>query len=97
MKLINNTYIEHIYLLIRILANLCLTQQGVVLLEKDYSSDIKESFEDYSSYLRNLPSELKNRAFSSLEMVFQFDEKVSAEVWCVVSLFLNITSIKMEC
>ncbi|XP_058983692.1 26S proteasome non-ATPase regulatory subunit 5-like [Musca domestica] len=62
------------------LANLCQSQQGVVLLEEHYSNDVKESLEDYSSYLRNLPSELKNRAFSSLEIIFTFDEPVSNNV-----------------
>ncbi|XP_073832949.1 26S proteasome non-ATPase regulatory subunit 5 [Musca autumnalis] len=62
------------------LANLCQSQQGVTLLEEHYSSDVKESMEDYSSYLRNLPSELKNRAFSSLEVIFTFDEAISNTV-----------------
>ncbi|XP_013108218.2 26S proteasome non-ATPase regulatory subunit 5 [Stomoxys calcitrans] len=62
------------------LANLCRTQEAVILLEEHYSSDVKESLEDYSSYLRNLPSELKNRAFSSLEAVFYFKPTISAQV-----------------
>ncbi|XP_075156340.1 26S proteasome non-ATPase regulatory subunit 5 [Haematobia irritans] len=61
-------------------ANLCQTQEGVILLEEHYSSDVKESLEDYSSYLRNLPTDLKNRAFSSLEAIFSFDPRVSADV-----------------
>uniref|UniRef100_D3TQ34 26S proteasome non-ATPase regulatory subunit 5 n=1 Tax=Glossina morsitans morsitans TaxID=37546 RepID=D3TQ34_GLOMM len=62
------------------LANLAHTQQGVSLLELNYKTALKEIFEDYHSYLHSLASDLKIRAFNSLEAIFTFEQSVCLEV-----------------
>ncbi|KAM7349078.1 26S proteasome non-ATPase regulatory subunit 5 [Cochliomyia hominivorax] len=80
-------------------ANLTQTQQGVLLLEQNYSTAMKDVFENYSSYMRNLPSDLKNRAFSSLEHVFAFNSEVSTEISFILQRwfsYLNENSNNMQ-
>ncbi|XP_004536727.1 26S proteasome non-ATPase regulatory subunit 5 [Ceratitis capitata] len=52
------------------LANLTQSYKGIVLLDQNYPALIKETFESIASYLRSLPTDLKNRAFNALEIVF---------------------------
>lgn len=61
------------------LANLAHSQQGKLLLEANYASYLRQTFEDFFSYLKNLPTELKNRAFNALEIVFSCDGEVSQD------------------
>lgn len=72
--------LNYIVFYFTILANLTQSQQGVLLLEQNYSTAMKDVFENYSSYLRNLPTDLKNRAFSSLEHIFSFETSVTTDV-----------------
>lgn len=62
------------------LANLAHSQQGKLLLEANYDSYLRQTFEDFFSYLKNLPTELKNRAFNALEVVFSCDGEASQDV-----------------
>ncbi|XP_023307211.2 26S proteasome non-ATPase regulatory subunit 5 [Lucilia cuprina] len=71
------------------LANLTQSQQGVILLEQNYGTAMKDVFENYSSYLRNLPTDLKNRAFSSLEHIFTFESAVAPEISCILQRWFN--------
>lgn len=63
-----------------ILANLTQTKKGKQLLDKYYPALIKETFEAMSSYLRNLSTDLKNRAFNTLEMVFSTESSNQTDI-----------------
>lgn len=54
-------------------ANLAQTKKGKQLINQNYPGLIKETFEAMGSYLRNLSTDLKNRVFNTLEMVFATD------------------------
>uniref|UniRef100_A0A1A9W9H1 26S proteasome non-ATPase regulatory subunit 5 n=1 Tax=Glossina brevipalpis TaxID=37001 RepID=A0A1A9W9H1_9MUSC len=71
------------------LANLAYTQQGVSLLESNYKTALKEIFEDYHSYLRSLSSDLKIRAFNSLEAIFTFEQAVCSEVSSILHTWFS--------
>lgn len=58
-------------------ANLTQTKQGKQLLDQNYPVLTKETFEALGSYLRNLSTDLKNRAFNTLEMVFTTDSSTA--------------------
>lgn len=70
-------------------ANLTQTQQGVLLLEQNYSLDLAGVFQDYSSYLRTMSTDLKNRAFSSLEHLFTFESSVPIEISSILNRWFN--------
>ncbi|XP_017473912.1 PREDICTED: 26S proteasome non-ATPase regulatory subunit 5 isoform X2 [Rhagoletis zephyria] len=54
-------------------ANLTQSKKGKLLLDQIYPALIKEILEEITSYLKNLSTDLKNRAFSTLEIVFSTD------------------------
>ncbi|XP_065364688.1 26S proteasome non-ATPase regulatory subunit 5 [Calliphora vicina] len=70
------------------LANLTQNPQGILLLQQYYSTAMKDVFENYSSYLRNLPTDLKNRAFNSLEHIFTFNSKI-LEISSILHCWFN--------
>ncbi|XP_055920292.1 26S proteasome non-ATPase regulatory subunit 5 [Eupeodes corollae] len=72
------------------LANLAYSQQGKLLLEANYESHLRQTFEDFFSYLRNLPTEMKNRAFNALEVVFTCQGEPSADVSKVLQKWYQI-------
>ncbi|XP_055838384.1 26S proteasome non-ATPase regulatory subunit 5 [Episyrphus balteatus] len=72
------------------LGNLAHSQQGKLLLEANYSSYLRQTFEDFFSYLRNLPTELKNRAFNALEIVFSCEGEASQDVSKVLQKWYQI-------
>lgn len=62
------------------LANLAQTQQGKLLLDANYSKELQAIFKEYASYLRNLSTELKNRAFNTLEVIFSAEDAYTDEM-----------------
>ncbi|XP_017473913.1 PREDICTED: 26S proteasome non-ATPase regulatory subunit 5 isoform X3 [Rhagoletis zephyria] len=67
-------------------ANLTQSKKGKLLLDQIYPALIKEILEEITSYLKNLSTDLKNRAFSTLEIVFSTDGRNAAEM---VQLFIR--------
>ncbi|XP_053947800.1 26S proteasome non-ATPase regulatory subunit 5 [Anastrepha ludens] len=61
-------------------ANLALSKKGKLLLDQNYPAMIKETFEEIASYLRNLSTDLKNRAFNTLEIIFTTESVSQADI-----------------
>lgn len=63
------------------LANVTGSSDGKLVISTNYPEEhLREIFACLAGYLRSLPTDLKNRCFSALEVIFQQDEKANNQI-----------------
>lgn len=67
------------------LANVTGSSDGKMVVSTNYPEEhLREIFSCLGGYLKTLPTDLKNRCFSALEVIFQQDEKANNQIRFVV-------------